>query len=174
MDLLGRQPELSHGAGQIDSGGRVAIEILPPEVRALSRVRDRRLTDEWNIACPGRVPAPSADQHHHRRHFGKGTHCRKSFGNQDLNRPGHYRPSGQSDFAGGQRSHHRQVVLGPQSLEVQRQRPTPNLVEGARGQGRARRTGSLPDVGEARGGLGSLHPANQRRRLRGYRLLACI
>ena len=148
MDLLSRQPELSHGAGQIDSGGRVTIEILPPEIRALSRVRDRRLTDEWNIACPGRVPAPSADQHHHRRHFGKGTHGRKSFGNQDLNRPGHYRPSGQSDFAGGQRSHHRQIVLGPQSLEVQRQCPTPNLVEGARGQGRARRAGALSDVGE--------------------------
>ena len=174
MDLLGGQPELSHCAGQVEASRSVAIEIPSPQIRALGGVRDGRVADERDIACPGRVPAASADQHHHRRHFGKGSHRRQSSGDQDLHRPSHHRASGQTDLAGGQRRHHRQVVLGPQPLEVQRKRPASNLVEGARGQARARRPGSLPDVGEAGGRLGAPHPADQWCGLPGYRLFADV
>ena len=131
MDLLRRQPKLRHGARQVEPGRRVPVEVPTPEFRSVGCIRNRGLADEGDVARPRRIPCPSPDQNDRGRHLGKGADRGKAPGDQDFDRTGDDAGSDEARLPGGQGRHHRQVILGPQPLEVEGQRGPAYLREGA-------------------------------------------
>ena len=182
--LLRRQPECGHGVSQVEAWWCIAVEIPPPEVGPLQRIRHRRLADERHVACPGRVPTPGTDEHHQRWHFRESANRWQTFREQHLHRAGDNTRAGQARLTRCEGRDHRRIIIRAQSLEVQRESGTADLRESARSQRRAGGAGSLVNVGKSaptlpfsrgRGVWGGVaHPADELRRLFGRRLLPLV